>query len=321
MKTAIIGAGMAGLTVARILRTAGYEVTVFDKSKGTGGRLASRSYPGGWIDHGAPYCSAEPGFKDFLRRQLPAGIVQPWQPQVTGQLRHDEQCDLIGVPRNSAITRGLLGDLRFQPSTRIAALEAGPAGWQLFNDGGSRLGEWPLVVVAVPAPQALMLLKDHPVFAEPLERVRMAPCWVAAIRTEEFVDRWPDVAVLDHPVLRRIVTNSAKPQRGSDPIYLVQAQKSWSEQCLEEPPERVGRHLAAVFTALTGLERRHDVLFTHRWRYAFAEQPLDSPFLWEPTLRLGACGDWCLGRRVEDAWRSGTALAEQIRKECSEEEP
>ena len=61
MKTAVIGAGMAGLTVARTLRKAGYQVTVFDKSKGTGGRLASRSYPGGWIDHGAPYFSAEPG--------------------------------------------------------------------------------------------------------------------------------------------------------------------------------------------------------------------------------------------------------------------
>ena len=50
MKTAVIGAGMAGLTVARTLRMAGYEVTVFDKSKGTGGRLASRSLAGGWID-------------------------------------------------------------------------------------------------------------------------------------------------------------------------------------------------------------------------------------------------------------------------------
>ena len=69
MKTAVIGAGMAGLTSAKILRMAGHEVTVFDKSKGTGGRLASRSYPNGWIDHGAPYFSAESSFSDFLRQQ------------------------------------------------------------------------------------------------------------------------------------------------------------------------------------------------------------------------------------------------------------
>ena len=319
MKTAVIGAGMAGLTVARTLRKAGYQVTVFDKSKGTGGRLASRSYPGGWIDHGAPYFSAEPGCSDFLRQQLPAGILQAWRPQVAGQLRSDEQSDLIGVPRNSAITRGLLGELRFQPSTRIARLEAGADGWQLYNDGGSRLGDWALVVVAVPAPQVLMLVADQSLFAEQLERVRMEPSWVAAIRTDKPIEQWPGVAVFEHPVLRRIVNNSAKPGRGSDHIYLVQAQKSCSERFLEEPPETVGRHLLANFAELAGRRQGHELLFTHRWRYAFAEEPLGSPFIWDGQLQLGVCGDWCLGRRVEDAWRSGADLAEHILEHNSEE--
>ena len=319
MKTAVIGAGMAGLTSAKILRMAGHEVTVFDKSKGTGGRLASRSYPNGWIDHGAPYFSAESSFSDFLRQQLPAGSLQAWRPQVAGQLRSDEQLHSIGVPRNSAITRGLLGDLRFQPSTRIARIEAGPDGWQLYNDGGSRLGDWAIVVVAVPAPQALMLVANQPLFAEQLERVRMEPAWVAAIRTGQSVDQWPGVAVFEHPVLRRIVNNSAKPGRGSDHIYLVQAQKSWSERFLEEPPEAVGRHLLANFAELAGRQQGHELLFTHRWRYAFADVPLGSPFLWDRKLQLGVCGDWCLGRRVEDAWRSGADLAEHILEHNSEE--
>ena len=55
MKVAVIGSGMAGLTAARILDTAGVQVTVFDKSKGTGGRLSSSSFEGGWIDHGSHY--------------------------------------------------------------------------------------------------------------------------------------------------------------------------------------------------------------------------------------------------------------------------
>ena len=319
MKTALIGAGMAGLTVARILGMAGYQVTVFDKSKGTGGRLSSRAYAGGWIDHGAPYFSAESRFHDFLRVQLPAGSLQPWQPRVVGPLRSDEQMHSIGVPRNSAITRGLLGDLRFQPSTRIAKIQAGPEGWQLYNDGNCRLGDWPLVVVAVPAPQARMLLMDHPLFAEPLRRVRMDPAWVAAIRTEKPVDRWPGVAVFEHPVIRRIVNNTAKPGRGTDPVYLVQAQTRWSERLLEEPPEAVGRELLVNFGKLIGSEQKHDLLFVHRWRYAFAGKPLGRPFLWDRTRRLGVCGDWCLGRRVEEAWRSGADLAEHILEQFSEE--
>ena len=319
MKTAVIGAGMAGLTLARILRMADYEVTVFDKSKGTGGRLASRSHADGWIDHGAPYFSADARFTDFLHQQLPAGSLQAWSPRVAGQLRSDERLHMIGLPRNSAVTRGLLGDLRFQPSTRIARLAAGPDGWQLYNDGGSLLGDWPLVVVAVPAPQAMLLLNDHKPFAKQLRRVRMEPCWVAAIRTAVPVDDWPGVAAFDDPVIRRIIDNSAKPERGPDQVYLIQAQKNWSERFLEEPPDAIGRLILANFARLAGREQGHDLLFVHRWRYAFAEEPLGSPFLWDRKSQLGACGDWCLGRRVEDAWQSGAELAERILQECSGE--
>jgi renalase len=36
--------------------------------------------------------------------------------------------------------------------------------------------------------------------------------------------------------------------------------------------------------------------------------------LWDAELSLGVCGDWCLGRRVEDAWQSGADLAARMLK-------
>ena len=50
----------------------------------------------------------------------------------------------------------------------------------------------------------------------------------------------------------------------------------------------------------------------HRWRYARVTQALGRPFLTnvDGTLHLG--GDWCIGPRVEAAWQSGTAIAEDI---------
>jgi len=320
MKTAIIGAGMAGLTVASILRAVGYEATVFDKSKGTGGRLSSRSYGSGWIDHGAPYFSANlPYVTNFLQEQLPAEKFQRWQGQVSGQLRDDEQLQAVGVPRNSAITRGLLGDQPFQASTRIACIEPEADGWQLFNDGDSSLGVWPLVIVAVPAPQALMLLKNQPSFAEQISGVRMEPAWVAAISAGKRCYQLPEVSVFQHPVVRRIVNNSAKPGRGNDNVYLVQAQKSWSQQHLEDPPDQVGQELLDNFSRLVGNGVDDQLLFVHRWRYAFTEKPLGRPFLWDKQIKLGVCGDWCLGRRVEDAWQSGADLAVRILAQLDEE--
>lgn len=313
MKIAIIGAGMAGLTAARSLQAAGAEVTVFDKSKGTGGRISSRSFESGWIDHGAPYFSVDSReFHEFLSQHLSGEILQRWQPEVAGDLRADEQVRFIGVPRNSAITRALLGGLSFQPSTRIARLQSCPEGWQLYNDGESLLGVWPQVVIAVPAPQALALLGEQQSLAEQIRTVRMEPCWVAAIRTHKKLESLAEVTACEHPVIRRIIHNSAKPGRQNDNVYLLQATRSWSEAHLEEPENRVREELLANFCSLDAAAADSDVLFVHRWRYAFTETALGLPCLWDRHLNLGVCGDWCLGRKVEDAWQSGIQLARQI---------
>ena len=320
MKVAVIGSGMAGLTAARILEAAGAMVTVFDKSKGTGGRLSSRSFEGGWIDHGAPYCSSHlPKFMEFLKHHLPSESLQRWQPHVTGSLGIDEQPHLIGVPRNSAITRGLLGDLRFQPSTRIARLLASADGWQLFNDGDSLLGCWPQVVIAVPAPQALSLLLEQTTLAEAIRTVNMEPCWVTAIRSKTKLTNQADVAAYQDPVICRVIHNSAKPGRMNTNVYLVQATKSWSVAHLEETAKTVGQQLQKRFDQLVSSDGSSEILFSHRWRYAFTESALNRPCLWDAGLSLGVCGDWCLGRRVEDAWQSGADLALRMIKHFEQE--
>jgi predicted NAD/FAD-dependent oxidoreductase len=42
------------------------------------------------------------------------------------------------------------------------------------------------------------------------------------------------------------------------------------------------------------------------------EQAAGAPFLWDAQARIGACGDWCLGPRVEAAFDSGEALAAAV---------
>ncbi len=320
MKVAIIGAGMAGLTAASILQSAGAQVTVFDKSKGTGGRLASRYIDKGWVDHGAPYFSAErPYLIDFLQQQLPAENLTFWQPPATGHLQADERLQAVGDPRNSAITRGLLTGKNFYPSTRISRLSACADGWQLFNDEGALLGIWPQLVVAVPAPQALELLRDQRPLAEQIRAARMEPCWVAAVRTKKTIKDLAEVSVYQHPVIRRVVHNSGKPRRNNTNVYLIQATKGWSQAHLEETEEKIGRILELNFRSLVAAGVDSELLFAHRWRFAFTETALGKPFLWDEHLHLGVCGDWCLGRRVEDAWQSGADLAVRMLRHSVEE--
>src|SRR5690606_22770394 len=82
MVVAIIGSGIAGLTAANRLASAGHEVTVFEKSKGYGGRLSTRYAQGDrsiTLDHGAPYLSAKgAGFKAFIHSLEKLGMLQMW---------------------------------------------------------------------------------------------------------------------------------------------------------------------------------------------------------------------------------------------------
>jgi renalase len=52
----------------------------------------------------------------------------------------------------------------------------------------------------------------------------------------------------------------------------------------------------------------------HRWRYARVAVPLGRPFARDATGTLYAGGDWCLDARVEAAWTSGDAIANDIRE-------
>ena len=50
----------------------------------------------------------------------------------------------------------------------------------------------------------------------------------------------------------------------------------------------------------------------HRWLYSRPTESLKQNSLWDEMHRLGACGDWCGGPRVEGALKSGMALAGQV---------
>ena len=79
MKTvAIIGAGLSGLVVARRLREFA-DVVVFEKSRGAGGRIATR-YAGNFeFDHGAQFFTARTApFRKFLQPLLAAACASRW---------------------------------------------------------------------------------------------------------------------------------------------------------------------------------------------------------------------------------------------------
>jgi predicted NAD/FAD-dependent oxidoreductase len=82
---------------------------------------------------------------------------------------------------------------------------------------------------------------------------------------------------------------------------------------VDAPADVVAKALLAAFgEALGGTLPALREIAAHRWLYARTRQALGEPCLHDPALRIGVCGDWCLGANVESAWRSGAALAQRM---------
>src|SRR5690349_3573169 len=79
-RVAVIGAGLAGLTLARILTEMGLSVKVFDKGRSPAGRMSTRREDGSGFDHGAQYFTArDEGFQRQVETWVEQGIAAEWR--------------------------------------------------------------------------------------------------------------------------------------------------------------------------------------------------------------------------------------------------
>lgn len=308
MPIAIIGAGMAGLSCARALTQAGESVTVFEKSRGIGGRCATRRGEHGSYDHGAPYVEAwTVNFKAMLAAGSLAGACVPWPAMNLS----DSVPAFVGVPGTSALVKPLAAECDLRLGIRAERIERGDAGWTMLDEAGASHGPFSRLCIAVPAPQAAQLLGSHR-FAAQAGSAVMAPCWTLMLSGGGSVvvgngRNPPDP-------FAKIIVDSEKPERPAEPMRIViHMSAAWSRAHLEHGPDEIKALIIADLGRCFGLDPQSIVSATaHRWRYALTETPLGEACLWDEAAKLGVCGDWCLGPNAENAFLSGLALADRM---------
>ena len=309
---------MAGIACARVLDAAGLKVRVFDKGRGPGGRMSTRRVGQWHFDHGAHYLTArDTGFHAQIQTWAAMGLVEPW----TGNLvrlcdgaihpLEDEKLRYVGVPGMSAIIRHFARNLDVRLNTEVKTLTHDAGSWRLGDFAGTDLGPFDTVVVALPAPQTSRLTAGLSALAE-RAAVAMAPCWSLMLGFEQPLEIPFDGAFIDHPVLAWIARNNSKPERPGTEAWVLHATRKWSVEQLPQGGEQVAAMLMTAFAEVTGKSRAPALRINHRWRFAEPLQAIAAPCLYERALRIGACGDWCLGHRIEDAWLSGRSLAARI---------
>ena len=303
MKIAIIGSGMSGLACANRLAQAGMAPTVFDKGRGIGGRMATRRADGGFqFDHGAQMIPCDSaGFQASLDEARASGHVADWN---TG----DGASHAVGTPGMTALAKSLATDLDLRQATEITSVTRSVAGWDLTAD--QPLGTFDRVVCTAPVPQTIKLVGHA--LAEPLDCVTYAPSLTLMVALNRRIDA-PATQTNPTDALAWIAHDSTKPGRKTQNCWVAQASAEWSVARLELSKDEIAALMLDIFLAHHNLAAT-DVAYAtaHRWRYALVTQPLGQAFAKSPDGTLYAGGDWCLGPRIEHAWQSGTAIADDI---------
>ncbi|MEM8667658.1 MAG: FAD-dependent oxidoreductase [Planctomycetota bacterium] len=322
-KVAIVGAGLGGLICARTLADHGIDVTLFEKSRGVGGRLSTRRVSDFdlAVDHGAQYFTAkDPRFTRYVHSWTQRGLVQPWMGRIV-ELGEDGDVleeklgtpRYVGVPSMNAIAKYLAEDLSIQHETYVDQLTRCVDGaWELTSDQAESLGTFDSVITNCPPPQAFPLIRSSS-FATAVKDVHMQPCWAMWVAADSLANLPYDGAFVNHGPISWICRNDRKPGRNNKPHLVVHASAEWSREHLEDDPEQVRKQLHHALEQTIGQPIDDVQLETvHRWRYSLAANSLSNECLWDPVTNLGACGDWCAGSRVEGAFLSGMAMAGSV---------
>jgi renalase len=317
LRVAVVGAGVAGLSLAARLSAPAvaerFSVTLFDKSRGPGGRCATRSTPAGLFDHGAGNvqpCAA--AFAAALAASPPRTSYEGMNAWARAFAAGD------GPPwpdRSGLTTRWNATVAAIEPWHDPEGVPAPPWSLRLAADRApvACAGPFDVVVVAVPAEQARTLLQPSAQLAARLGEVTSDPCWTV-------MAAWP--APLPRPERITVATGASdplgvvRPAAGSDGTrWVLQATPDWSRVHLEAPAEAVADRLLAALAQRAGLRlARPSWQAVHRWRYAQVRRARLEPFGVDAGLGLAAIGDAWHGADasaggIERAWSSADALA------------
>ena len=336
---AVIGAGLAGIACARTLVQAGHRVTVFEKTDRVGGRTATHDSPFGSFDAGAQYFTVRDERFGQALDTVP-GVFRPWSANAVRVLDATGRVSAASQPTNEphwvaspgmdalaqAWAQPLLqaGNLHLNAHVvRIQRDRLDAGQWQVHAesaDGAQQVvAGFDGVLLAQPADPARALL-DASALKTPLvaamANVVTAPCWTLMLAFPQAVrpglttlgPQW-NAARSTHHRSAWLARESSTPKRSSVERWTVQASPAWSHEHLEDDSERVQAKLLKAFGEVTGIRAEPGYVALRRWRYAQTTQPLGESHLWDGKTGIGACGDWCLGHRLEDAFVSGLELA------------
>lgn len=346
---AVIGAGLSGLAAARRLMQEGRSVVVVEKSRGLGGRAATRRLTSGSgievpVDHGAQFFTARDiRFVEQVSRWEEEGVCFPWcegfMTWKEGAL-HDPNPEW---KENRYACRGGMTQLALSLAVGMEVMcdfEASSVSltqghWEIRNfradHADPHLSSSAVhareLIVSAPLPQAVKLIGAHLSSHQHdlIGRIHYGSCIAVMARYPDVIapPAWQGVQARDPDgKISWMAWDSSKRVRGASSVSaafaVIHGSKTFSSRWLDVSKEELrvaGEELLREASVIGGSWMSEPLEFlVHRWRYAQPDGPnAVGGFLRAPSeIPLYVIGDGLNGGRIEGAWLSGVFAAEDL---------
>jgi renalase len=319
----IVGAGISGLCAALELGRWGARIKIVDKSRGVGGRMATRRWNKARFDHGVQFFTftlKNNAFAVMLSDSKNRAAVKLWSdgfPDSDGKLpesfRGNRYC---GTHAMTDVAKALAQELPVVTSFKVNDVRPENGVWKICSEEGATLRARALLFSA-PLPQSVAIL-DASHFSWPLNvretfaRVTYEPCFalLATLAGKSKIPP-PGAVRVNGERLSWIADNFDKGVSGEVGAVTLLASGDFSKKEFETPFNEVARML--LEDAKPWLGSPVNEWQIHRWRYSRPENPLsDSVLLTGDFPTLAFCGDAFSGARVESAALTGISAAQKL---------
>ncbi len=310
MRIIVVGAGLSGLTAARELHSQGHNVTVFDKGRGVGGRLATRRAGNATFDHGAQFFTVRSDdFQSQVNEWTRNNIVTEW---CKGFESEDGHPRYVGVNGMTSLAKDLAQGLDVRTSTLVFSLTKNDNNWTVTTDDGEK-HEADRVILTAPLPQSFSLM-----FSAGLEM----PADLRSIDYDRTLGLLVTLASTTHNIpapggrqnpdeVFSFIADNALRGPSSATALTFHANAQWSKDHFDLPTEEIGAALLNAAQPWIG-----GSLVVHRevkkWRFATPQRVWPEACWIHESGTAGLAGDAFNGPKVEGAFLSGLAVAQQI---------
>ncbi|PWK28578.1 hypothetical protein LV89_00782 [Arcicella aurantiaca] len=305
MKTVIIGAGIAGLSAAKVLVEKGHDVTILDKGRGIGGRMSTRTIENAKADHGAQYFSVKSAeFQALISELQTEEITKEWH------LTQRQNVRYIGAKGMNTIPKKMATDLTIHLNEKVVLIAKN----EIRTESGNTYC-FDNLIITIPIPQVIDLFMASEIsFSEKdksvINSVEYDPCIAVMAVLKQATEIPSGGIILENQPVALIADNF---QKGITeiPTVTIHASAEFSKKHLEDNLQEVAEMMLSSVNQWIISENIVSVQ-VHRWRYSLACKRYEQPFYQIENKNIYLGGDGFGIGNVEGAFLSGYRLAMSI---------